>query len=333
MNTAPSAPRGAIYLPARAFNTYQQWKNYNPQEAARDMGYAASINLNSLRVWLSFHHWLEAPEHHEQSFDHFLDVADKQGIQIMAVLFECCGIEPTEEARNDTDFATAVCIKEPGSNYTDDPNQWDSPKAFVDWFLNKYGADERIIAIDAMNEPVTVEELNFAREICRQVKAKAGRPLTLGLIGGVRAMVHYHRWDLDVYQYHYNFPQSEKAFEVSIEEAMAGATERHQKPMWVAEWQRVRPSGSGWGQDTLSEVELGPDLASLAHLIHKHGIGHYFWSLMLKPAYLAPQRAKGTFNGLFHEDGSVYSLEDARAVSGNMELDLPERKARPDWFA
>jgi len=50
---------------------------------------------------------------------------------------------------------------------------------------------------------------------------------------------------------------------------------------------------------------------------------------MLKPAYLVPQRNIGTINGLFHEDGAVYSLEDARAVSQNPALKIEEKKELP----
>lgn len=52
---------------------------------------------------------------------------------------------------------------------------------------------------------------------------------------------------------------------------------------------------------------------------------------MLKPAYLASQRLIGTFNGIFYEDGAVYSLEDARAICGNDEFMAIEKKSLPDW--
>ena len=56
---------------------------------------------------------------------------------------------------------------------------------------------------------------------------------------------------------------------------------------------------------------------------------------MIKPAYLPAQRPNGTFNGLFHEDGSVYSIEDFLAVAGTdaQNVDLPaEKKTMPEWF-
>jgi len=50
---------------------------------------------------------------------------------------------------------------------------------------------------------------------------------------------------------------------------------------------------------------------------------------MIKPAYLPPQRAQGTINGLFWTDGSVWSLSDARAISGDSLLKIPENEILP----
>jgi hypothetical protein len=41
---------------------------------------------------------------------------------------------------------------------------------------------------------------------------------------------------------------------------------------------------------------------------------------------------KGTINGLFHEDGAVWSLADARAIANDPALELEERPEVPDWM-
>jgi hypothetical protein len=98
------------------------------------------------------------------------------------------------------------------------------------------------------------------------------------------------------------------------------------RPVWITEWQRLRPAGNGWNQHKLPQNELFPDFASLAPHVRKAEIGNYFWSLMVKPAYLTPQRNIGTINGLFYEDGSVYSLADARAIADNPNFMANEKK-------
>ena len=69
----------------------------------------------------------------------------------------------------------------------------------------------------------------------------------------------------------------------------------------------------------------------MAATIKESGLGNFFWSLMVKPAYLSTQRPNGTFNGLFHEDGSVYSREDYLSIAEN--TDAPEEKrSQPEWY-
>ena len=53
---------------------------------------------------------------------------------------------------------------------------------------------------------------------------------------------------------------------------------------------------------------------------------------MLKPAYLQKQRKRGRMNGVFHEDGAVFSVEDARAVAADLTLELLERRESPAWL-
>ena len=57
-----------------------------------------------------------------------------------------------------------------------------------------------------------------------------------------------------------------------------------------------------------------PDYASLAPTIADNDVCSFFWCLMVKQAYLPTQRSNGTFNGLFYEDGSVYSQADLEAI-------------------
>ncbi len=135
---------------------------------------------------------------------------------------------------------------------------------------------------------------------------------------------------IDLFEYHDNFPTNLGPFKHKLHMAKQVA-ETLDRPMWITEWQRLRPSGNGWNEAKIPYEELTPDLASLADIVNGAGIGNHFWSLMFKPAYLTPQGNIGTFNGLFHEDGAVYSLVDARAVSEKPNFQAEERKEIPKW--
>lgn len=327
------APRGAVYIPAKAYNTWQQWKNYSHDETERDFGYATSIGLNSLRIWLSYEYWLEDPQRHEECLEHMLSAADKKGLKILLALFDSCGVENTKAAREDRNPKTAVAVTSPSNAISRDPNRWNEPAKFVNRMVERLANDKRLLAIEIMNEPgFRNNRIAMSRFLFKVANKKKGSvPLSIGSLHDMQNWGNFMDLGLDVLQVHLNFPTKLGEFKHELNLARQ-VGETLGRPLWVTEWQRIRISGSGWDEKKIPQAELGPDLASLAETVSSAGIGNYFWSLMLKPAYLKPQRNIGTFNGLFFEDGTVYSLADARAVSQNPNFQAVERKELPDYF-
>jgi hypothetical protein len=323
--------RGAVYVPARAFNAYQAWHDYDPGEARRDLGYAASLDLNALRLWLSFEHWTDAPAAHLDAFDDLLAAAAERGIRILPALFESCGVEPTPEALRDRHPATALCVRSPSVEIHRNPARWHRPLAFVENFMARYADDPRLLAVEIMNEPWLADgRMSFTRALFERAAAlRASVPLTVGS-DTFRNALFFMDLGLDVLQHHSNFPAGLDAFQCELDELRAAARTLG-RPVWLTEWQRLRTGPSGWGEEPLASGEWQPAYATLAHAVRASGIPGFFWSLMIKPAYLAGQRAKGTLNGVFHEDGAVWSLDDARAISGDPDFSAPERKTWPDW--
>lgn len=328
-----AAPRGAVYVPARAFNTWQQWKDYDHKVTERDFGYAASINLNCLRIWLCYEYWRANPRRHEACLEQMLQAADKKGMKVLLALFDSCGVENTPEAREDRDPRTAVAVKSPGSDVCMDVHQWGKPAEFVQRIMKLHGDDDRLLAIEVFNEPTFEHKrIAIARFLFKTAKEKQSHiPLTIGSLKGMQNWGNFMDLGIDILQYHDNYPTDLDGFkkELHMAKQVAGTLNR---PLWLTEWERLRPAGSGWNEAKIPIDQLGPDYASLAGAVHASGIGNCFWSLMLKPAYLRPQRNIGGFNGLFHEDGAVYSLADARAISGNPHFQAPERRELPGWL-
>ena len=96
------------------------------------------------------------------------------------------------------------------------------------------------------------------------------------------------------------------------------------RPVWLTEWQRTR--------EEPPDRRL-PNYASLAETVRESAVdGDFFWSLLLKPAYLPRQRRLGRLNGVFHEDGAVWSRADARALADDPAAAFDERRRPPDWL-
>ncbi|HZI32556.1 MAG TPA: glycoside hydrolase, partial [Candidatus Binatia bacterium] len=212
-----------------------------------------------------------------------------------------------------------------------------APRDFVKWFMNHYRHDNRLLAIEVMNEPSEPNGPNskptmpFAKAMFKTAKSLQG---SVALTIGSDSIEHAEEFiplGLDVIEFHDNFPRTPELFESAITNAIA-VGKKNNLPVWLTEWQRLRPGGSGWGKQALPKEETLPNYASLASIVQKYPIGNFFWSLMIKRAYLRPQREKGTVNGLFWPDGAVWSLRDARAIANDPSLNLPEKPELPPGY-
>jgi hypothetical protein len=336
MNKAMDAERirGAVYVPARAYNAFQMWHEYNPEIMERDISYAKSLGLNALRFWCSYERWLEDREGLEKAMKDLFRTAERGGIRLLVSAFEGCGVEPSRETLLDKDPWTAVCVASPGNGVIGAPDAWRQPFAYLGWLVETFGRHPALLALEPMNEPHhAVDHTRFVRALFRESRRiDPTCRLSHGALGGVLLNIVVMDLGVEVLQAHENFPASVEAFEEELRKAELLAVGM-EKEIHVTEWQRVRRGGPGWEAGAaLAPGEWAPDYASLAPAIHSHPrLGNFFWSLMLKSAYLPGQRRNGTLNGVFHEDGSVFSLADARAISGNPGFTARERREWPEW--
>lgn len=329
---APVSVRGAIYIPSRAFNFYQMWARYDPGVTERDLGYAAEVNLNAIRTWGSFEFWQEDPGAFESAFEHFLQAADDRDIKVLIGLFEGIGDQPTEENRTDRGLMTATGVASPSDEILNNRDRWSETREFTRWFMERYADDDRLLAIEVMNEPGWAgRRVKFSKAMYETMLEMRGSvPLTVGSTSMSKNST-YADWNLDLFQFHYNFPTSESVFRDALRQVKT-LDDRLDQPVMLTEWQRIR-SGEGFHTPPPRE-ERTPDYATMAPVITEMAMGNFFWSLMLQPAYFSSQRKVGILNGLFHEDGAVWSRDDAEAIkamSGEGEFDGEERREWPEW--
>jgi hypothetical protein len=299
--------RGAVYLPQKDWNAYQMWANYRESVAERDLGYAATLGLNSLRAFASYEYWQEDGPAFFAHVEHFLSTCEARDIRPIVVLFEAPPkAPPTEENLHATDPENAFGVHSPSRPEVIRPRNWTgyprSPIHFARRWAQEYGEDDRLLATEIMNEPGKVQpRRDFVLDALREVRTAApDATLTMGT-KDVRFARYYDDPDalgglrgLDAYQFHMNLPRNPSRF--------------------------------------------APNLASLAPTIRGARTtgpldGDFFWSLMFRPAYLQIPRQRGRVNGLFHRDGAVYSRTDAEAIAGR-QLDVDGRHALPaSWDA
>lgn len=332
----PASVHGAVYVPTNAYNAPQLWKNFSLSETKRDFGYARRIHVNALRVWASYEFWKSAPGQFQTECDQMLSAAHDNGIRILISLFENDGVPPTDENMWTTDPKRAFAIQSPGREVaTGDKAGWEAPRRFVQWFMKRYGSDDRVLAIEVMNEPTVGRDgqpgtVPFAESMFSSAKLLQGTvPLTLGS-ARIEVAKLFIPLGLDIIQYHDNFPR-DTAELIAYTKAALALGGQAGLPVWLTEWQRIRSSATGFGKQRIAEAERTPDYASLAGTVREYPVGSFFWCLMAKRAYLRGQRLQGTVNGLFWPDGSVTSLQDARAIANDPKLLLRETPFPDQW--
>lgn len=329
---APVDVRGAIYIPARAFNFYQMWRDYDSAVTDRDLGYATRLNLNAIRTWGSYEYWREDEAAFESAFEDFLQTSAEHGIKPLVGLFEGIGEQPTRENLTNEDLMTATGVASPSNEILRSKQRWEETREFVRWFMDRYADDDRLLAIEVINEPGWKgRRVEFARSMYETMKEMRGNvPLTVGSTSMSKNST-YADWELDLFQFHYNFPPGQPTFRQAVQRVNA-LNEALTQPVMLTEWQRVRTE-PGF-HTTQPRDQRTPNYASMAPIITDLGMSNFFWSLMLQPAYFSSQRQMGVLNGVFHEDGAVWSLEDARslkAMSGDPSFDGEERREWPEW--
>ncbi len=311
-----SGVRGAVYLPYRAFNHVQMWADYDGSAVARDLSYARVLGLNALRVFASYSYWRAEPEAFAERFDHFLRTAEERGLRVLPVLFESIGADPTP-----SNVAREAPVRSPGGAVLRDRQRWADPETFVRWFARQFGDREGLLALEVMNEPGTLNtRVEFVRSMLRAAReANETVPLTVGC-RDLEFNGQYSDVPLDVFQFHFNLPPTAEDMRGELRRA-ADLAEYLNRPIWLTEWQRTRVEPPD---------KMRPNYESLAKIIRESDVdGDFFWQLMLNPAYNLRVRSLGRVNGVFTEDGEVYSLADARALAGASDLSLEE--VRPDW--
>ena len=81
---------GANFVPSTAINQLEMWQadTFDPETIDRELGWAAGIGMNCMRVFLHDLVWAEDPEGFATRVEQYLAIADKHGIKTMLVFFD-----------------------------------------------------------------------------------------------------------------------------------------------------------------------------------------------------------------------------------------------------
>jgi len=194
---------GANYIPADAINQLEMWQadTFNPAQIDKELGWAAGIGMNTMRVFLHDQLWVQDAPGFKKRIDEFLKISAKHGIKPLIVFFDSCW-DPNPRLGPQRPPIPGVhnsgWVQSPGLKGLADKASYPTYKAYVQDIMRSFGKDERILGWDLWNEPDNAlggagmdspegkQKIALVAEMLPQVfewarEADASQPITSGV--------------------------------------------------------------------------------------------------------------------------------------------------------
>lgn len=143
-------------------------ESFDPATVERELGFAAGLGFNSVRVFLHDLPWTHDRVGFLERLDRFLSAAAARGIGVLLVLFD--GVwdphprwGPQPEPR--PGVHNSRWVQSPGAAVLADPSRHDSLRPYVQGVLDRFRDDPRIDGWDLFNEPDNPNPAYASREI------------------------------------------------------------------------------------------------------------------------------------------------------------------------
>ena len=151
---------GCNFLPSSAVNFLEMWHpdTFDAATIERELGWAAELELNAVRVNLPFVAWERDRDGLMARLDRFLGMADRYGIATMPCLFDDCGFggeEPDYGPQPDPvpGLHNGRAVASPGRAIVRARSHRPQLEAYVRDIVATFAQDRRIFVWDLYNEP------------------------------------------------------------------------------------------------------------------------------------------------------------------------------------
>src|SRR5271167_837992 len=149
---------GSNYIPSYAINELEMWQadTFDPKRIDIELGWAESLGLNTMRVFLHDLLWKQDPEGFKKRIDIFLNIAQKHKIKPLFVLFDSCW-DPNPKLGKQHAPTPGVhnsgWVQSPGAERIDDRRYTGTLQDYVTGVLTQFRNDDRVLGWDLWNEP------------------------------------------------------------------------------------------------------------------------------------------------------------------------------------
>ena len=149
---------GANFLPSTAINQLEMWQaeSFDTATINRELGYAESIGMNLMRVYLHHLVWQIDKEGFKDRIDTYLSIADKHGIKTIFVFFDDCwntNYKPGKQPAPKPGVHNSGWVRDPGRLRNMHLTADEMLEDYVKDILKTFKKDKRILLWDLYNEP------------------------------------------------------------------------------------------------------------------------------------------------------------------------------------
>lgn len=183
--------RGCNFNPSTAINQLETWQaeSFDPKTIDRELGWAESIGMNCMRVFLHHVAWKVDKEGFKSRIKQYLSIADSHGIKTIFVFFDDCW-NPTYHAGKQPEPKLGVhnsgWVRDPGDLLYKDSTLINTLESYVKDILITFKNDNRIVMWDLYNEPGNSRNRNKSLPLLKKVfewgwEIRPTQPLSSGV--------------------------------------------------------------------------------------------------------------------------------------------------------
>lgn len=160
---------GANYVPASAINELEMWQadTFDPKRIDLELKWAASIGMNTMRVFLHDLAYAQDPAGFKKRLDQFLAISARHKIKPMIVLFDSVW-DPNPQIGRQRAPRPGVhnsgWAQSPGAKALANPAEYARLERYVKDIVGTFAKDRRINSWDIWNEPDNKNGGEYAKQ-------------------------------------------------------------------------------------------------------------------------------------------------------------------------
>jgi len=304
--------RGADFIPSSAINQLEMWQaeTFDSATINRELGWAESIGMNSMRVYLHHLAWEVDSVGFKDRMETYLTIAGKHHISTIFVFFDDCW-NPEYGSGKQPDPKPGIhnsgWVRDPGDRIYRDTAMVQSLEHYVKDVMDRFRDDKRIVLWDVYNEPGNSGYGNKSMALLELIfrwgrEVNPSQPLSAGIWSSdLEELNIFQLANSDVVTYHnYSEPAVHKEWIDSLR--------TFGRPLICTEYM-ARSRNSLFG--------------NIMPMLKEEHVGAYNWGLVsgktnTKYAWDTPmpggEDPKPWFHDIFRPDGTPYDTNEVELI-------------------